>query len=98
MVEPLRHRQTKGAATDMFYLTPPRHISTLPISTEFGRPRHVRITPASGMTADIPDQQLRAMRHQREADAEEDDSTPAATPASMGPPACSQPVPCRKLR
>ena len=31
MVEPLRHRQTKGAATDMFYLTPPRHISTLPI-------------------------------------------------------------------
>src|SRR5580692_1814600 len=30
MVEPLRHRQTKGAATDMFYLTPPRHISTLP--------------------------------------------------------------------
>src|SRR5450432_3416822 len=32
MVEPLRHRQTKGAATDMFYLTPPRHISTLPSS------------------------------------------------------------------
>src|ERR1700730_4452252 len=31
-VEPLRHRQTKGAATDMFYLTPPRHISTLPNS------------------------------------------------------------------
>src|ERR1039457_2749345 len=30
MVKPLRHRQTKGAATDMFYLTPPRHISTLP--------------------------------------------------------------------
>jgi hypothetical protein len=27
MVEPLRHRQTKGAETDMFYLTPPRHIS-----------------------------------------------------------------------
>src|SRR3981081_2989588 len=25
----LRHRQTKGAATDMFYLMPPRHISTL---------------------------------------------------------------------
>jgi hypothetical protein len=54
--------------------------------------------PASDRTADIPDQQLRAMRHQREADAGEDDSTPAATPASMGPPACSQPVPCRKLR
>jgi hypothetical protein len=30
MVEPLRHRQTKGAATDMFSLQPPRHISTLP--------------------------------------------------------------------
>jgi hypothetical protein len=29
MVEPLRHRQTKGAATDMFDLKPPRHISTL---------------------------------------------------------------------
>jgi hypothetical protein len=29
MVKPVRHRQTKGAATDMFYLTPPRHISTL---------------------------------------------------------------------
>jgi hypothetical protein len=33
MVEPLRHRQTKGAATDMFYLTPPRHISTLPFAS-----------------------------------------------------------------
>src|SRR5882672_11860968 len=30
MGEPVRHRQTKGAATDRFYLTPPRHISTLP--------------------------------------------------------------------
>src|SRR5450756_433338 len=29
MVEPLRHRQTKEAATDMFCLKPPRHISTL---------------------------------------------------------------------
>jgi hypothetical protein len=28
MVEPLRHRQTKEAATDMFSLPPPRHIST----------------------------------------------------------------------
>ena len=33
MVEPLRHRQTKEAATDMFYLTPPRHISTLPFAS-----------------------------------------------------------------
>ena len=30
MAEPLRHRQTKGAATDMVDLTPPRHIPTLP--------------------------------------------------------------------
>src|ERR1700693_5532219 len=29
MAEPVRHRQTKGAATDMFDLPPPRHISTL---------------------------------------------------------------------
>ena len=33
MVEPLRHRQTKGAETDMFSLQPPRHISTLPLAT-----------------------------------------------------------------
>src|SRR3984957_10124108 len=30
MVEPLRHRQTKGAETDMLSLTSPRHTSTLP--------------------------------------------------------------------
>ena len=30
MVEPLRHRQTKGAETDMPSLPPPRHIPTLP--------------------------------------------------------------------
>src|SRR5258708_4235083 len=30
MVEPLTHRQTKGAATDMPGLPPPRHIPTLP--------------------------------------------------------------------
>src|SRR6266436_1987045 len=29
-VEPVRHRQTKGAATDMFGLQPLRHTSTLP--------------------------------------------------------------------
>jgi hypothetical protein len=33
MAEPLRHRQTKEAATDMFSLKPPRHISTLPIAS-----------------------------------------------------------------
>jgi hypothetical protein len=31
MVEPLRHRQTKEAETDMSDLQPPRHISTLPL-------------------------------------------------------------------
>jgi hypothetical protein len=31
MVEPVRHRQTKGAGTDMFDLQPPRHTSTLQI-------------------------------------------------------------------
>ena len=34
MVRLLRHRQTKGAATDRLYLRPPRHISTLPIVDE----------------------------------------------------------------
>ena len=29
MADPLRHRQTKGAATDRVDLTPPRHIPTL---------------------------------------------------------------------
>ena len=41
MVEPLRHRQPKGAATDMFYLQPPRHISTLPDSEVSECPLHV---------------------------------------------------------
>jgi len=39
MVEPLRHRQTKGAETDMFDLQPPRHISTLPLDTPVGDSR-----------------------------------------------------------
>jgi hypothetical protein len=44
----LRHRQTKGAATDMFYLTPPRHISTLPNSEVGTRNCEVRFTPNTG--------------------------------------------------
>jgi hypothetical protein len=32
MADPLRHRQTKGAATDMVDLRPPRHIPTLPLA------------------------------------------------------------------
>jgi len=47
MVEPLRHRQTKGAATDMFGLQPLRHISTLPItdvaSVRSGQTKHMEI-------------------------------------------------------
>src|SRR6516225_2818085 len=39
MAEPVRHRQTKGAATDMFNLQPPRHISTLRISPIAPEPR-----------------------------------------------------------
>jgi acetolactate synthase I/II/III large subunit len=35
MVEPVRHRQTKGAATDMFVLPPPRHTPTLPETHKF---------------------------------------------------------------
>jgi hypothetical protein len=31
MADPLRHRQTKGAETDMVDLRPPRHIPTLPV-------------------------------------------------------------------
>jgi len=33
MAAPLRHRQTKGAETDMPSLPPPRHIPTLPEPT-----------------------------------------------------------------
>ena len=35
MAEPLRHRQTKGAATDMPGLLRPRHIPTLPTAADF---------------------------------------------------------------
>ena len=34
MAEPVRHRQTKGAETDMLSLPQPRHISTLPACDE----------------------------------------------------------------
>ncbi|MGD1039132.1 MAG: hypothetical protein ABR878_18660 [Roseiarcus sp.] len=34
MVELVRHRQTKGAATDTFDLQPPRHTPTLPRLSE----------------------------------------------------------------
>ena len=34
MVEPLRHRQTKEAETDMFDLKPPRHTSDSTVSAD----------------------------------------------------------------
>src|SRR6266481_4788161 len=54
-VEPVRHRQTKGAATDMFSLQPLRHTSTLPaavVARLMVRPvcpqlRKVRVRPGS---------------------------------------------------
>jgi hypothetical protein len=36
MVEPLRHRQTKGAETDMVDLRPPRHSRLYPTSVRDG--------------------------------------------------------------
>jgi hypothetical protein len=45
-VELLRHRQTKEAATDMFYLQSPRHISTLPIASISAYSHDVRFTRA----------------------------------------------------
>src|SRR6202043_3326948 len=65
MAEPLRHRQTKEAATDMFYLKPPRHISTLPISTKLGCPGHVWFIPGSDRIADITERRFRANARNR---------------------------------
>ena len=42
MAEPLRHRQTKEAATDMFSLQPPRDISTLHCAGPREEPRPAR--------------------------------------------------------
>src|SRR5258708_3476459 len=50
MVEPLRHRQTKEAATDMSGLQPPRHISTLPNSDGSAGANHRRRTCRSNDT------------------------------------------------
>src|ERR1700747_1115409 len=41
--EPLRHRQTKGAATDMLNLKPPRHTPTLRRTAARGRNRPVDV-------------------------------------------------------
>jgi hypothetical protein len=67
----------------------------IPAARNFGM-HHRRRQPKLGQVTDTNqtsnagspttglDQQIRAIRHQREADADEDDSTPTATPASMG--------------
>jgi hypothetical protein len=43
MVEPVRHRQTKEAATDMFDLQPPRH--TIAVKGDVAKAADVRRTP-----------------------------------------------------
>jgi hypothetical protein len=48
MAEPVRHRQTKEAETDMFYLKPPRHISTLPKADWPAAGSNVRFRGQSG--------------------------------------------------
>ena len=48
MAEPLRHRQTKEAATDMFSLQPTRHIPTLPLLRHGHRARQC---PVFGLAA-----------------------------------------------
>ena len=55
MVEPLRHRQTKEAATDMLDLQPPRHIPTPPFASFPACKQEVRFTPRADITADMPE-------------------------------------------
>jgi len=60
MAEPVRHRQTKEAATDMFYLTPPRHISTLPKTVQTTPNCDFRSTPINGHHQNDPVGPVRA--------------------------------------
>jgi hypothetical protein len=64
MVEPLRHRQTKGAETDMFDLQLPRHISTLPEAELTRHPRFGRDWVKSGHNSDVAEvKRLTQLRH-----------------------------------
>ena len=62
MAEPLRHRQTKEAATDMFYLKPPRHISTLPKNGSRGLAAGCLLR---ARLADMADQRLHVLCQKR---------------------------------
>ena len=59
MVEPLRHRQTKGAGTDMLSLTSPRHISTLP--TPAAQPQSIAIKEIQRGTIDLQPLRLNSL-------------------------------------
>jgi hypothetical protein len=61
MVKPLRHRQTKEAATDMLDLKQLRHTSTLPTAVFKRYLRHVRYHSNSGAKADMPALRIRAI-------------------------------------
>src|SRR5271169_6250190 len=54
MAEPLRHRRTKGAETDMPSLPPPRHIPTLPYGSENEKPAHPRDRGRGVLLASCP--------------------------------------------
>jgi hypothetical protein len=70
MVELLRHRQTKGAATDMFYLTPPRHISTYmrtPLSRVFRWRLAILMASGYGFRRAVKSRSREAVRRRRRA-------------------------------
>ena len=50
MAAPLRHRQTKEAATDMLSLKPPRHIPTLPFASVWPGHGDFRSAPVNGQS------------------------------------------------
>ena len=54
MAEPVRHRQTKGADTDMFDLQPTRHISTLRVSLIPERPGEGRLNVPTPAVRSLP--------------------------------------------
>ncbi len=58
---PLRHRQTKGAGTDMLGLTPPRHTPTLPTPAVRGAKTHRWCRWSSAITLSAAD--FGAARH-----------------------------------